>query len=134
MCNTSSIIFILLDILAFLHFAQCLDTSVFQAVCCDDHIHCCPHDTVCNLQEQTCDSQAGGRPPLRWLEKVSAFPSAKRGEQCDRQTSCPGDSTCCKTASGQWACCPLPQVSAGEVSGRRWLSSGFVLIHLLKMI
>uniref|UniRef100_H2T2B2 Granulin b n=1 Tax=Takifugu rubripes TaxID=31033 RepID=H2T2B2_TAKRU len=77
-----------------------------QAVCCDDHVHCCPHDTICNLETQTCDGQSGGRPPLRWVEKVPASTSAV---QCDEQTSCPGGSTCCKMASGQWACCPLPE-------------------------
>lgn len=92
---------------------------MFQAVCCDDHIHCCPHDTVCNQQAQTCDSQSGGRPPLRWVEKVSALTSEGQGEQCDEQRSCPEGSTCCKKASGQWACCPLPQVSAGGASARR---------------
>lgn len=92
---------------------------MFQGVCCDDHIHCCPHDTVCNQQAQTCDSQSGGRPPLRWVEKVSALTSEGQGEQCDEQRSCPEGSTCCKKASGQWACCPLPQVSAGGASARR---------------
>ncbi|CAG03026.1 unnamed protein product [Tetraodon nigroviridis] len=80
-----------------------------QAVCCSDHTHCCPHNTICNLQERTCNSQSGGRPPLRWVEKVPALSWAGRGEQCDKQTSCPGGSTCCKNASGQWACCPSPQ-------------------------
>uniref|UniRef100_A0A3B3Z2T0 Granulins domain-containing protein n=1 Tax=Poecilia mexicana TaxID=48701 RepID=A0A3B3Z2T0_9TELE len=28
---------------------------------------------------------------------------------CDESTSCPGNATCCKTASGAWACCPLPK-------------------------
>lgn len=91
-------------------------TRLFQAVCCDDHVHCCPHDTVCNLEAQTCDSQSGGGPPLRWVEKAPALTSEAPDEQCDEHTTCPGDSTCCKMASGQWACCPLPEVSAGGAS------------------
>lgn len=104
--------------------AQCWDASVFQAVCCDDHTHCCPHDTVCNLPEQTCDGQSGGRPPLRWVEKVPALTSEGQDEQCDKQTSCPGGTTCCKKASGGWACCPFPQVSAGAAL----VSSGIILL------
>uniref|UniRef100_A0AAQ5YRI6 Granulins domain-containing protein n=1 Tax=Amphiprion ocellaris TaxID=80972 RepID=A0AAQ5YRI6_AMPOC len=82
-----------------------------QAVCCDDHIHCCPHGTVCNLAAETCDDPSGSSPSLRWLAKVSAVTSQAKDEKCDKQTMCPGGTTCCKKNSGQWACCPLPQVS-----------------------
>ncbi|KAF7665096.1 hypothetical protein LDENG_00155320 [Lucifuga dentata] len=80
-----------------------------QAVCCDDHLHCCPHDTVCNLEAETCDDVSGFMPPLPWVLKVSTLPSEGQNEKCDRQTMCPRDTTCCKIESGQWACCPLPQ-------------------------
>ncbi|XP_071317810.1 granulin b isoform X2 [Trachinotus anak] len=80
-----------------------------QAVCCDDHVHCCPHGTVCNLEAETCDDPAGFSPSLPWMEKVSALTSEVQDEKCDRETMCPGGTTCCKKNSGQWACCPLPQ-------------------------
>ncbi|XP_054455244.1 granulin b [Anoplopoma fimbria] len=80
-----------------------------QAVCCDDHTHCCPHNTVCNLEAETCDDPSGLLPSLRWVEKVSALTSEVEKEKCDKQTMCPGGTTCCKKDSGQWACCPLPQ-------------------------
>ncbi|XP_022064576.2 granulin b isoform X1 [Acanthochromis polyacanthus] len=80
-----------------------------QAVCCSDHIHCCPHGTVCNVAAETCDDPSGSSPSLRWLAKVSAVTSQAKDEKCDRQTMCPGGTTCCKKNSGQWACCPLPQ-------------------------
>ncbi|XP_029933758.1 granulin b [Myripristis murdjan] len=80
-----------------------------QAVCCNDHIHCCPHDTVCNLEAGVCEDPSGSRPSLPWLEKVSALTTGEQSEKCDRQTMCPGGTTCCKQGSGQWACCPLPQ-------------------------
>lgn len=82
-----------------------------QAVCCDDHIHCCPHGTVCNLEAETCDNPSGFSAPLPWLAKVPALTSQLQDEKCDQQTLCPGGTTCCKRNSGQWACCPLPQVS-----------------------
>nr|XP_046232541.1 granulin b isoform X2 [Scatophagus argus] len=80
-----------------------------QAVCCDDHVHCCPHSTVCNLEAETCDDPSGFLPPLRWVAKVSALTWEVHGQKCDKQTMCPGGTTCCKKESGLWACCPLPQ-------------------------
>lgn len=80
-----------------------------EAVCCDDHMHCCPHDTVCNLAAQSCDDPSRFMPSLPWVEKMSALTSKAEDEKCDQQTMCPGGTTCCKKSSGQWACCPLPQ-------------------------
>ncbi|XP_078135049.1 granulin b isoform X1 [Sander vitreus] len=80
-----------------------------QAVCCDDHIHCCPHSTVCNLEAESCDDPSGFLPSLRWVEKVPALTAEVEDEKCDKQTMCPGGTTCCNKGSGQWACCPLPQ-------------------------
>ncbi|KAG7219797.1 hypothetical protein INR49_018819 [Caranx melampygus] len=80
-----------------------------QAVCCDDHVHCCPHGTVCNLEAQTCDDPSGALLSLPWVEKVTALTSQDEDEKCDKETMCPGGTTCCKKNSGQWACCPLPQ-------------------------
>lgn len=80
-----------------------------QAVCCDDHIHCCPHATVCNLEAESCDDPSGLSAPRPWMEKVSAVTREVQGEKCDRETMCPRGTTCCKKDSGQWACCPLPQ-------------------------
>nr|CBN81736.1 Granulins [Dicentrarchus labrax] len=79
-----------------------------KAVCCEDHLHCCPHGTTCNLAASTCDDPAGGA-VMPWLSKVPVFPLLTENSKCDKSTSCPGKSTCCKTASGDWACCPLPQ-------------------------
>ncbi|XP_054622865.1 granulin b [Dunckerocampus dactyliophorus] len=76
-----------------------------QAVCCDDHLHCCPHGKECNLEAETCDDPLGVSPPLPWVAKMAAV----QDEECDQQTVCPAGSTCCKVAAGQWACCPLPQ-------------------------
>ncbi|KAF3704026.1 Granulins Proepithelin [Channa argus] len=80
-----------------------------QAVCCEDHVHCCPHDKVCNLKAETCDDPSGFSPSFPWVAKVSALTSQIQDEKCDQQTMCPGGTTCCKSNSGQWACCPLPQ-------------------------
>ncbi|XP_028989709.1 granulin b [Betta splendens] len=79
-----------------------------KAVCCEDHLHCCPHGTVCNLAASTCDDPADGA-VLPWLDKAPAFPFLSENSKCDESSSCPGESTCCRTAAGAWACCPLPQ-------------------------
>ena len=31
--------------------------------------------------------------------------------QCDSTHYCPSGNTCCRLTSGQWGCCPVPQVS-----------------------
>uniref|UniRef100_A0A8C9SA32 Granulin a n=1 Tax=Scleropages formosus TaxID=113540 RepID=A0A8C9SA32_SCLFO len=81
-----------------------------QAVCCEDHVHCCPQGTTCNTAKNTCESSSGSVP---WLEKVPAMrqQSDKAGDvPCDSTHACQDGSTCCKTTTGEWACCPLPQV------------------------
>uniref|UniRef100_A0A6B0V976 Putative low-density lipoprotein receptor n=1 Tax=Ixodes ricinus TaxID=34613 RepID=A0A6B0V976_IXORI len=43
-----------------------------NAVCCDDHIHCCPEGSVCNTSRGKCQSKANGSLP--WSLKVKAIP------------------------------------------------------------
>ncbi|XP_068434669.1 granulin a [Clinocottus analis] len=80
-----------------------------EAVCCDDLVHCCPKGKQCNLKAQTCDD---GENSVPWVEKVPTIPrqDAQVGiVTCDSTHACPDGSTCCKTATGGWACCGLPQ-------------------------
>nr|XP_055038811.1 granulin b isoform X1 [Misgurnus anguillicaudatus]XP_055038812.1 granulin b isoform X1 [Misgurnus anguillicaudatus]XP_055038813.1 granulin b isoform X1 [Misgurnus anguillicaudatus] len=79
-----------------------------KAVCCEDHAHCCPHDTVCNIAAGTCDNPAVLSISVPWVEKVPTFPIAAN-QKCDETSTCPDDATCCRLASGKWGCCPLPQ-------------------------
>ncbi|KAK0150480.1 Granulin [Merluccius polli] len=89
-----------------------------EAVCCKDHLHCCPHGTTCNLVQSRCEDARGHAPSLPWLNKLPVLSINTReevavvtssDEKCDRQTMCPGGTTCCRKGSGHWACCPLPQ-------------------------
>ncbi|XP_047234054.1 granulin b isoform X1 [Girardinichthys multiradiatus] len=85
---------------------------LLEAVCCDDHIHCCPHGMVCNLEAETCDDSSGVLLPLPLLTKVPALTSRAQQEKvmCDTQTSCPKDTTCCFMGrTHKWGCCPLPE-------------------------
>ncbi|XP_070210268.1 progranulin-like isoform X2 [Littorina saxatilis] len=83
-----------------------------QAVCCDDHVHCCPNGYTCHTTTGKCNK---GLSTLAWLEKQSAIvkPLAvqKKVEavKCDATHECPDGHTCCQVAGGQWGCCPLPQ-------------------------
>lgn len=40
-----------------------------QAVCCSDHIHCCPANTLCDLEEGVCKS---GDVHMQLLKKIPA--------------------------------------------------------------
>uniref|UniRef100_A0A3Q3IYS9 Granulins domain-containing protein n=1 Tax=Monopterus albus TaxID=43700 RepID=A0A3Q3IYS9_MONAL len=95
-----------------------------EAVCCEDHLHCCPHGTICNLAAFTCD-YATGNALVPWLANTPVFPLLTDNNKCDESTSCPGSSTCCKTAGGTWACCPLPQLELSEVGWRAFVNSSF---------
>ncbi|KAM4622432.1 progranulin isoform 3-T6 [Discoglossus pictus] len=75
-----------------------------QAVCCDDHEHCCPSGYTCD--GDTCVTGEGTVP---WVSKTPAVKSNAKNVQCDDQSSCPDDNTCCRLESGEWGCCPLPQ-------------------------
>lgn len=82
-----------------------------QAVCCADHIHCCPHGTVCDLTAKTC--KAG--------QTFTSFHNIHRKRTNINEDNlknvkvsicpgglfeCPDDTTCCPLAEG-WACCPF---------------------------
>ncbi|KAH1174230.1 progranulin [Mauremys mutica] len=78
-----------------------------EAVCCQDHVHCCPKGYTCDLAGGSCQPPAVSVP---WLEKTPArvrAPSRGRDVQCDEQTSCPEGNTCCRLSTGAWGCCPL---------------------------
>ena len=80
---------------------------VLQAVCCDDHVHCCPQGTTCDVSHGKCNR---GDMQMTWFMKTPA----KQVEmvKCpDGHSECPDGNTCCKLSSGQYGCCPLPKVS-----------------------
>ena len=76
-----------------------------QAVCCSDGVHCCPGGTTCDVSSEKCDH---GDIQLDWFVKQPALKVG--GVKCDATHECPSENTCCKLASGQWGCCPRPNV------------------------
>ena len=81
----------------------------YNAVCCSDHIHCCPYGTICNVGTGQCLQ----RSEQSWVPVEQTSPSSiieMRGDDntvCpDHTTSCPSSYTCCQLKSGAYGCCP----------------------------
>jgi hypothetical protein len=82
-----------------------------NAVCCDDHIHCCPEGYTCDTQDGRCNK---GSLSLPFYTKIKSQPKKTSIENqfCpDEESSCPTDSTCCKMTTGDYACCPMPNAT-----------------------
>lgn len=102
-----------------------------QAVCCYDHMLCCPKGFKCSLDEKTCSSGVLTVPALsasspmslkkgfnRLLEspsvegtKLTVLKTSKMFHSIvcpDGECECQSDHTCCELSSGRWGCCPLP--------------------------
>ncbi|XP_068775078.1 progranulin isoform X3 [Struthio camelus] len=75
-----------------------------QAVCCSDGFHCCPLGYTCDLAQGRCHKEQLVMP---WVAKM---PATRRGQavKCNATASCADGQTCCKSQSGDWACCQLP--------------------------
>ncbi|XP_061444484.1 progranulin isoform X2 [Rhineura floridana] len=83
-----------------------------EAVCCEDHQHCCPSGYTCNVAAQTCEKQPWPRLlPAGGLLISSRTATSGRDVSCDSQHYCHDHQTCCKTRSGGWACCPYDKGS-----------------------
>lgn len=95
-----------------------------QAVCCSDHVHCCPQGTKCDIQEKKCIGKPaanlgvismdmiqiqGKGQEKSHLELLLKLPT-ENVECPDGQSECKTGQTCCKTAAGNYGCCPLPKV------------------------
>ncbi|XP_042772115.1 progranulin isoform X5 [Panthera leo] len=80
-----------------------------NAVCCSDHLHCCPQDTVCDLVQSKCLSKENA---TDLLTKLPAH--AVQEVKCDMEVSCPDGYTCCRLQSGAWGCCPFAQAVCCE--------------------
>lgn len=80
-----------------------------EAVCCADLIHCCPKGKKCNLAAQTCDDETCSVPLLKKLPTVPWQGALVGNVTCDPTHACPDETTCCKTKTEDWACCPFPK-------------------------
>uniref|UniRef100_A0A8C5HSU7 Progranulin-like n=1 Tax=Gouania willdenowi TaxID=441366 RepID=A0A8C5HSU7_GOUWI len=99
-----------------------------QAVCCSDLVHCCPSGFACNIAKQSCV-----KPNLPWMDvpmlekeaaiepnmldlSITPFEEMKTNDiqdqrkvsviYCDNYHTCPDGTTCCRSPSMVWSCCP----------------------------
>uniref|UniRef100_A0A4Q8K3E5 U94-Liphistoxin-Lth1a_1 n=1 Tax=Liphistius thaleban TaxID=1905330 RepID=A0A4Q8K3E5_9ARAC len=78
-----------------------------NAVCCKDHLHCCPQGTECDLQSETCSQ---GPSNITWFKNQELKVHTTIGIVCPGgQYQCPSGMTCCMLSSGAWGCCPFAQ-------------------------
>ena len=73
-----------------------------NAVCCSDHLHCCPQGDTCDVSAGTCLRED------EVIPFVKKTPAKYKDVVCPDQSECPDGNTCCQLSSGQWGCCPLP--------------------------
>lgn len=86
-----------------------------NAVCCGDHLHCCPENTKCDLQKGGCvNSDNFG---IEWFEKEKATKMNPQAQEVtilldpltcpDNITTCDARATCCKEReTNSYGCCP----------------------------
>jgi len=94
-----------------------------DAVCCSDGYHCCPKNTVCDVEAEKCvgkdvmfemydswksrdqvQDSAIYKPLLKSLNTALVI--------CpDPSFTCPVEYTCCKLPNGSWGCCPYPEAT-----------------------
>ncbi|KAH0512159.1 Granulins protein [Microtus ochrogaster] len=90
-----------------------------NAICCSDHLHCCPQDTVCDLIQSKCLSKDY---TTDLLTKLPGYPV--KDVKCDTEVSCPDGYTCCRLASGAWGCCPFTKAVCCE-DGQHCCPNGY---------
>ena len=101
-----------------------------EAVCCSDMIHCCPNGYIC-LSNGSCqqgrktvplskkipalNSRIGSNNNNEELFETVGIASSLSSDEKVSSITCPGgklvcsdSSTCCKTGTGGYGCCPLP--------------------------
>jgi len=79
-----------------------------RAVCCSDHLHCCPHDSNCDLEHSTC-RRRGQNDLVEMKQKTPAasITSLTTKDIChDKTTMCLEGHRCCITVDAEWGCCP----------------------------
>lgn len=79
-----------------------------QAVCCEDHQHCCPAGYTCNVKARTCEKEVDSVQPAA---RLTLGPHIG-GVECGEGHFCHDDQTCCRNHLEEWACCPYLKVSA----------------------
>jgi hypothetical protein len=86
-----------------------------NAVCCEDHLHCCPTGYVCDVKDGRCNKGSESIPLFVKTEAVKpSFDEVKNVPCPGGSSACPDGSTCCQLSSGQYGCCPIPNAVCCE--------------------
>ncbi|KAG9355442.1 hypothetical protein JZ751_000280 [Albula glossodonta] len=90
--------------------AETQDTMVhcdnYHDDCCLSSKGCCPAGFHCD-EHKACVRDSSHYP---WTELQQSLSTGSQDAviACDIRFYCPAGSTCCKTPTGQWGCCPYP--------------------------
>uniref|UniRef100_A0A3B5ML31 Granulin a n=1 Tax=Xiphophorus couchianus TaxID=32473 RepID=A0A3B5ML31_9TELE len=98
----------------------CCPFDQVHAECCEDHIHCCPADTICDSEASRCVNATVSIP---WMERSSALQrtvsksfrmiKSYMGEDddniCPDHSRCPAEFSCLKALT-KFGCCPLAKL------------------------
>ena len=107
-------------------------------MCCEDHEHCCPQFTKCDVAKLKCND---GKMAVPWFKKSPSLGSSSTLDNsrsgitahntektqtlgvlhCDDDQFCGFNQTCCEEPNGVWGCCPFPQVSWTCTLSLPWL-------------
>ena len=80
-----------------------------NAKCCMDGEHCCPGDYKCEVSSGKCTK--GDTVVQMFTKQPALIKNLKNVECSDGKSECPNETTCCKLASGGFACCPLTKAT-----------------------
>eukprot|EP00914_Ancora_sagittata_P015706 GHVO01031261.1.p1 GENE.GHVO01031261.1~~GHVO01031261.1.p1 ORF type:complete len:813 (+),score=67.53 GHVO01031261.1:114-2552(+) len=78
-----------------------------KAVCCNDHLHCCPEGSTCSggkcLRGNVLTKGFAKQPSIQVAQPVSQ----EQEKECpDKVSTCPEGTTCCEMLNGHYGCCP----------------------------
>ncbi len=98
-----------------------------QAVCCEDHEHCCPQGYTCDLEFGTCVKASGLHGVPLTLLQTHTDTRSEEEVLCDASTRCSKTQSCCRLSDSTWACCPYKEVTkAGLPRIDIWLIIKFI--------
>ncbi|XP_053084539.1 uncharacterized protein LOC113536235 isoform X3 [Pangasianodon hypophthalmus] len=82
-----------------------MQSNTIQDQCCQGETGCCPVGFHCDEESKACVEDFDHSSPL----KSALNPQNQAGIiHCSNRFYCPAGNSCCKTLTGQWACCPYP--------------------------
>ena len=78
-----------------------------DAVCCSDHVHCCPSGYTCDVSAGLCTEKSEEKLTVK-TTKLQLSGVSLRDVQCPDSSSCVDGETCCLISDVSYGCCPLP--------------------------